>query len=179
MTTKPITTSLMAIRKHTPCEDGWENLLKFLNKTKADDEPLKFSTILESNGPDDALWCLRALPQKDRPKIGHLVADYAERVLHIYEEKYPEDKRPRKAIDAARKFADGKISQEKLAAARAAADKAAGDAFDAFDAYAADAAWAASARAAWAAADSASAAAGDARDAERKAQAELLVKFFG
>lgn len=57
----PLTTTLAAIRSHTPCQQGWEKLLSSLGKTKADDEPLLFETILDSNGIDDALWCLRTL----------------------------------------------------------------------------------------------------------------------
>ena len=53
-------------------------------------------------------------------------ADCAERVLPIWEKKYPDDLRPRKAIEAARLFADGKITKEKLADARVAARVAAG-----------------------------------------------------
>jgi hypothetical protein len=45
-----ITTTLNAIRKHHPCKEGWEKLLKHLGKTKADDEPLAFVAILDSNG---------------------------------------------------------------------------------------------------------------------------------
>jgi hypothetical protein len=44
-------------------------------------------------------------------------ADCAERVLPIFERERPNDDRPRKAIEAARQFANGEIS----AAARAAA----------------------------------------------------------
>ena len=205
MTDKAITTTLKAIRRHSPCEDGWERLLKHLGKTKADDEPLKFSTILESNGLDDALWCLRSLPEEHHPRIRHLAADYAERVLHIYEDKYPSDNRPRKAIEAARKFADGEISQEEL---DAAVRDAAGAAYWAAGAAVRDAAGAArdaaraawhAARAAWHAAGAAGAAywaagaaywaalaaAGDAgaalaaRAAEEEMQAELLIKYLG
>lgn len=39
--------TLNAIRAHGPCQDGWEKLLKHLGKTKADDEPLAMTTILE------------------------------------------------------------------------------------------------------------------------------------
>jgi len=53
-------------------------------------------------------------------------ADCAEHVLPIWEKKYPGDLRPRKAIEAARLFADGKITKEKLADARVAARVAAG-----------------------------------------------------
>jgi hypothetical protein len=57
----PWITTLNSIRKHSPCEDGWKKLLKHLGKTRADDEPVTLLAILESNGLDDALWCLRAI----------------------------------------------------------------------------------------------------------------------
>ena len=62
----PITTTLDRIREHSPCAAGWSKLLKHLGKTQADDEPLPFSVILDSNGLDDALWCCRAEPQHSR-----------------------------------------------------------------------------------------------------------------
>jgi hypothetical protein len=52
----------------------------------------------------------------------------AAHVLHIFEKKYPEDKRPRECIEMARKFARGKATREELASARDAAQDAAGDA---------------------------------------------------
>jgi hypothetical protein len=183
-----ITTTLEAIRKCEPCEDGWVKLLKHLGKTKADSEPLKFSTILESNGLDDALWCLRTLPVEHYYKIRHMAADYAERVLHIFEAAMPGDNRPRLAIEAARKFANGEIGHQERVAARAAAWEAAGDAGAAGVAAGAarTAAWAARAaageaagEAAWEAAWAARAAAGDAGAAERSLQAKLLIKYFG
>jgi hypothetical protein len=77
--------------------------------------------------------------------------DCAERVVHLYESEYPKDKRPRKAIEAARLFANGKITRQKMAAEAAEAARAAGAAGAARAAGAAGAAWAA--RAAWAAGD--------------------------
>ena len=47
-------------------------------------------------------------------------ADCAGRVLHIFETDYPKDDRPRKAIQAARDFANGKIDAAAGAAAWAA-----------------------------------------------------------
>jgi hypothetical protein len=85
----------------------------------------------------------------------------AAHVLHIFEKKYPEDKRPRECIEMARKFARGKATREELASARDAAQDAAGDAAQdaACDAagyaegYAARyAAWCAARYAAWCAA---------------------------
>ena len=57
----------------------------------------------------------------------------AEQVIEIYENKYPNDKRPRQAIDAARKCIDNP-TQENKDAAYAAADAAA---YAAYAAYAA------------------------------------------
>lgn len=48
-------------------------------------------------------------------------ADCAERVLHLYEEAFPDDTRPRDAIAAARAYADGALSRSELKAARTAA----------------------------------------------------------
>jgi hypothetical protein len=102
-------------------------------------------------------------------------ADCAERVLYIFEKHYPKDDRPRKAIQAARDFADGKIDAAAWAAARAAAwDAARAAAWDAARAAAWDAAGAAAGAAAWDAAwDAARAAAWDAaRAAARAAEIE-------
>jgi hypothetical protein len=47
-------------------------------------------------------------------------ADCAERVLPIFEARYPDDDRPRKAIETARKYARGEATNEELIAAGAA-----------------------------------------------------------
>ena len=94
-------------------------------------------------------------------------ADCAEHVLPIYEAAYPDDDRPRRAIEAARAFARGEIDEVAVDAARdaAVAAWAARDAWDAARAVAVDAwavrddAWAA-ARAAVGAAGAAARAAG-------------------
>lgn len=150
---KGATTTLKAIRAHSPCENGWQKLLNHLGKTKADAEPLSILTIIESNGIDDALWCLRALPDEYHPAIRLLACDYAERVLPIFERERPDDDRPRRAIETARRHALGNATDEELYAARAAA-------------------WDAARAAAMAAARAAALAA--ARDAEQQAQADTL-----
>ena len=50
-----------------------------------------------------------------------LAADYAERVLHFYEDRHRDDLRPRNAIDATREFAAGKRDLGTLEKARDAA----------------------------------------------------------
>jgi hypothetical protein len=91
-----------------------------------------------------------------------MAADFAESTIHIFEVEYPNDNRPRLAIQATRDFADGKIS----AAAGAAASTAAMTAASAASAAsAARAAWAASA--AWAA-----------RAAELEKQKAIIIKYL-
>jgi hypothetical protein len=184
-------TTLNKIRAHSPCTDGWKKLLNNLSKTEADDEPLLLTTILESNGLDDTLWCLRAVDGHEREMRLFAVA-CARRVQH-----WMTDKRSLDALDVAEKFANGQATQEELTAAwsaamaagRAAESGAASDA--ASDAAAWAPAWAAmAARAAMAAASAARAAAGAARAAraagaaraaaeaamaEREAQAALFI----
>lgn len=63
--------------------------------------------ILNSNGAEDAFWALRTQKYKDYCLI---LADVAESVLHIFEDEYPEDKRPRDVINAMRKYNAGSIS---------------------------------------------------------------------
>ena len=117
-----ITTTLNKIRDHSPCQERWGKLLKHLGKTKADDEPLPFAVIVESNGLDDALWCCRTAPERDRE--WRLFAVWcARRVQHLMI-----DTRSVAALDVAERFARGEATVEELAAARAAAWAAAGDA---------------------------------------------------
>ena len=116
----PITTTLRKIREYSPCEDGYKKLCKSLGGVRkyGEDTPVKFSQIVESNGLHDALWCLRTICPEHEREVRLYAADCAERVLHVFEKKYPKDKRPTEAIEAARKFANGEITQEELAAAR-------------------------------------------------------------
>ena len=154
-----ITTTLNAIRAHDPCKGGWTKLLTHLGKTRADDEPLAFSTILDSNGLNDAIWCCRAAPQYN--KEWRLFAVWcARQVQHLIT-----DPRSLAALDVAEQYADVLATDAEFAAAEIAADAATDAATDA--AWAArDAAWDAR-DAAWAARD----AAWDARDAAWPARA--------
>ena len=158
-------TTLNKIKDHSPCEDGWKKLLNNLNKTQADDEVLELRTILESNGLNDTIWAFRAVEGKDK-EIRLFAADCAEMVLPIYEKDYPDDKRPRLAIQAARDYANGLITLEQLTSASDAAAAAWGAARDA-----AAAARAAALAAAWGAA---AAARGAARDEIK----QLLLKYI-
>jgi hypothetical protein len=110
-----IYTTLERIRAHSPCADGWKKLLDHLGKTQADDEPLPMTAVLESNGLDDALWCLRAEPQHSA--IWRLLAvHYARDVQHLMT-----DPRSLAALDVAERHAHGQATDDDLAAAGEAA----------------------------------------------------------
>jgi hypothetical protein len=123
-------------------------------------------TILESNGFDDATWCLRAA-SLDRLSR-HYQAWCAEQVLHIFEAKHPNDARVRDQIAMLR---NDDASPEERAATRAAAWAAAWAA----RAFARSAAWSAACAATG---DAAWAAAGVARDAALDAQEQQLRKMI-
>ena len=125
-----IYTTLNRIREQSPCAEGWKKLLTHLGKTQADDEPLSFVTILDSNGLDDALWCCRAEPEQSS-MWRHFAVDCAESVRHLMK-----DQRSIDALNVARLHANGQATDEELYAARDAAWDAARNA-------ARDAAWAA------------------------------------
>ena len=133
-------TTLIAIREHNPCTNGWKKLLSHLEKTKADDELLPITTILDSNGVEDALWCLRAVGGRDR-EIRLYAVWCARQVQHLMA-----DQRSINALDVAVRHANGTATDDELAAAWAAARDAARDAAlaaarDAALAAARDAAW--------------------------------------
>lgn len=126
---------------------------------------------------------LRRIETWDEKSARLFAADCAEKVLPTYEKYFPNNDAPRKAIQVARDYANGKINKNQLDAASAAASAVARDAASAADCAAARtaarAAWdAASAAASAAARDAASAAARAARDAAREWQAERLFKYL-
>ena len=118
------TLTLAGIRKHGPCEDGWRKLLARLGKTQADDEPLTIATVYASNGFDDALWCLRAVP--DDRLSRHFQAWCAEQMLEIFEPERPDDARVHEHIAMLRN--DVATPEERAAAWDAAAMAVARDA---------------------------------------------------
>ena len=158
-----------------PCSEGWVKLLKHLGKTKADDDELPILIIIDSNGIDDAIWALRAVPARDR-EIRLFSIWCARQVQHLLA-----DQRSIDALDVAERYANGAASKDDLASARAAARAAYAAAYAAraayAAAYAADVAYAAAyaADAAAYAADVAARAA--ARDSARAAQKQKLIEI--
>ena len=107
-------TTLRKIKSFDPqyfgSNDFMKKLCKNLGTTNLDTE-VSILQILESNGVEDAFWALRTQDYKDYCLI---LADIAESVLDIAEEKFPKDVRPRKGIQGIRDYKDGKISIKEL-----------------------------------------------------------------
>jgi hypothetical protein len=144
-------TTLNKIRENQPCTGGWEKLLRTLGKTKADNEPLSLITILDSNGLDDALWCLQAVDGYEKEM--RLYAVWCARQVQYL----MKDKHSLNALDVAERFANGYATLVELDAAWAARDATA---WNAANAAANAAAWSAESAesAAWGAAMGADAA---------------------
>ncbi len=157
-----LVTSLYRLRKHGACSNRYTHLVSKLGPKWGYEDEINLLDILEHNGTADCLWALCAVvkhPEADRV-MRLMAADFAEVVLPIYEKEYPNDDRPRKTIEAARKYANGEITAAARDAASAAARAAARDAASAAARAAARdaasaAAWAAASAAAWAAASAA------------------------
>jgi hypothetical protein len=158
---------------------------KFLKKLRACKEAVAWvedrnltTAWAECERGDWMLWLCGKMADKQgwpmRQQVVLAACACAETVLPIFENKYPDDKRPRNAIEAARKWACGKIDEKELHYAYAAADAAAyayaADAYAAAYAYAADAAYAA--YAAYAAAYAAS------RSAKQRKCADICRKML-
>ena len=168
-----ICTTLNRIREHDPCVEGWKKLLQHLGKTEADDEPLPFSVIVESNGIKDALWACRTVPEHDRE--WRLFAVWcARQVQHLMTNQRSHD-----AINVAERFALGAATKNELDAAFEAAWSAArGAACDAARGATWSAAWSAARDAAQDAAQDAAwfAAFDAARGAARSAQTAQFLR---
>ena len=168
-------TTLALIEAKHPCSSGWAMLLSSLTPKQREqrDRRIPIKHIIKSNGVADALWALRCVPESQatkRDKVALLFAiKCAKRSLPIFEKRYPEDKRPRQAIEVAYRYAMGRATKEDLFAAWAAARFAAwAAAWAAAGDAAGDAAWAAARFAAWAAAG----------DAESRWQARELARML-
>ena len=64
---------------------------------------------------------LRQAAVLDARTLRLFAADCAERVLPLFEARYPDDDRPRRAIETARRYAEGQATKVELRAAAAAA----------------------------------------------------------
>jgi hypothetical protein len=109
--------TLNKIKAANPHKTSWVNLLSFLGKTKADDEPLTFKQVIDACGVTDALWCLRFV---DNPQlIGKFTLKLAARAANYH--NLPETKQCQKVHRA---YLKGEATREELVAAYAEATAA-------------------------------------------------------
>ena len=173
-----------------PCKDRLNNWKEYHNTFSGS---LNQFLDLENITHKDKLWVYFRSVSKD--VLRNVVADFAESTLHLYESRYPNDNRPRLAIDACRNnIVRGEI-RNAAAAYAAYADAAAYAAYAAYADAAAYAAYAA-AYAAYAAAaaayadayadaayaDAAAAYAADkksGRSQEENKQIQIMKKYLG
>ena len=126
-------TTIEEILKFNPCQSGIDEFTKKYGRTSGE---VFFAEILESNGIQDAIWCLRVFPDYD---INVMEFKYlcARRVEH-----YDKSGVAKECLDVLELYLDGKASKKELAnAANAAyayaAASAAGAAYATFAAAAA------------------------------------------
>jgi len=172
------------------CERGLhlcreQDLIRWLGPVIWEAEVHPDATIIEE--PDKVVVSrarvIRRLETWNERTARLFAADCAESVVHLFEERYPGDERPRRAIEAARRYARGEIDSAARSAARSAADSAAWSAADSAARSAVWAAWSAADSAArsavWAARSAADSAAWSAaRSAAWSAQTALLMEYL-
>ena len=148
------------LRKNGACSEG-VNWFKSQDKS---DLAKVVDSLMKQDHFQWANWTLvRFLDRQQKIQYSIFAA---EQVINIFEKKYPDDKRPRKAIEAAKKCLEADTGENRKASAAASAAAAA-------DASFADASFAASAAAA-SAASFAAALAAAAADARKKMREKLL-----
>lgn len=170
-----------------PCENGIHycresDLLWWINAELYTFEPDESEVVEHNETEATKLVCRRGrLVEQVTTWSGRttrlFAADCAEHVLHLFEQEYPNDTRPREAIETARRYANGEVSAGEASAAKSAAKSAAQSAAwsaakSAACAAAKSAAWSAARYAAWYAAWSA------AEDAEREWQSARLLDYI-
>lgn len=130
-------TTVKRLRDSGLCRSGINKYLEFYGIKEndlTDETEIDLKDILESNGVKDAFFCLKAFDYDD---YCLMLADIAESVLHIFESKYPDDKRPELAIQAIRDYKAVEINKEQLKSYADAAYAASADAYDGASAAAA------------------------------------------
>ena len=111
-----LTTTLNKIKEHNPCESGWKQLIAFLGEDFDFDAEIDLLTILESNSIADCLWSFRAVTKPCAHIAIKFAIECAKRVLKYFEAKFPDNKNPRQAIEAAEKYIKNPIQANAYAA---------------------------------------------------------------
>lgn len=103
------------LKNHGACREGYDWAVSVIGKGMPLPEMLP---LFERE--DWMLWLLQKTEALDKVGYVRCAIVCAESVLYIYEKKYPEDKRPRKAIEAAVKYCEEPTEANRKSAAAAA-----------------------------------------------------------
>jgi hypothetical protein len=104
------------LREKGACADGF----KWFCECGETEHEAVINKLISENRPQWANWVIVRLMTKEQCVKYAIFA--AEQVIGIFEAKYPDDDRPRKAIEAARKYLENPSKENREAAAAAAAD---------------------------------------------------------
>ena len=119
------------LRSWGVCKNGLEEFVKAHGE-----KTVSLEKALESNTVKDFFYVFdrnkNRFPDAQVKDIKLLICDFAEHVLAFFEEEYPKDKRPRKAIETARKYINGDASTDDVVVAAADATDAAHSVTSAF-----------------------------------------------
>ncbi len=117
-----IHTTFNLLHRAGACTSGYRKLAEHLGGISAYGRytPIPLLVVLDSNGIDDAIWCLRAAVEDADGLSRDLACDYADSVRTLLT-----DQRSIEAIDVARRYARGQASDADLEDARDAARAAA------------------------------------------------------
>ncbi len=124
-------TTRQLLHKNYACTKRFRHFFRRYHRVD-ENELIPLIDVLERNGLDDALWCLRATTVPCESFARLFAADCAEHVLPLFETNFPDNPAPRRAIEVARQLARGEATGQEcrdariaaLAACDAAADEA-------------------------------------------------------
>ena len=101
-----ITTTFTKIKAESGSAEIYKQLAEALGGVShyGQDTPITLDIIIESVGLDAAVWAARCTDEPSFRLLLEFACRCAEHALLLFEGKYPEDKRVRSAITAARKY---------------------------------------------------------------------------
>ena len=79
--------TLQQIRDRSPCREGWTKLLKSLGNPSDMSITVSIGEIARSNGPQDALWCLRCAEFDRRDIIRAILPSVKRAAVHITDQR--------------------------------------------------------------------------------------------
>ena len=109
--------TLDQIERFTPCF-GWDELYKFLGPDFPKDRKFSVTKIAKTNSVFDTFEILHEImePEALKKLAVEFSCECAERVLPVFEARFPENDVPRKAISAARAWLADPTEDNRLAA---------------------------------------------------------------